>query len=82
MQFISLEQSIVEKLCIVEFKMQRRLNVALERAIRKFGAPGTDGVGKVMLADQSLSNHVRVCERSDTVRKEMCEVDIFIRSNL
>lgn len=62
--------------------MQRRLDMALERTLRVFGAPGTDGVGKVMLADQSLANYVGISKRGSWVRKEVCEVDALIGSDL
>ena len=62
--------------------MRCRLDVALERALREFGAPGTDGVGEVMLADESFSNHVGVSERCGWVRKKVCEVNFLIGSNL
>lgn len=61
-QLIGLEQSIVEKFCIVKFKMQRGLDVPLKRALWVFDGPGTDGIGEVVLADQGFSDNIGVSE--------------------
>lgn len=61
---------------------RRRLDVALERALRVFCAPGADGEGEVVLADEGLADHVGICKGYSGVREKIIEVDSFIGRDL
>lgn len=63
MQLVNFDERFVQKLYIVELKIQSLLHMVDKRAAaRILGAPGRDGVREVMLADQGFADDIGICD--------------------
>lgn len=81
-QFVELEQGFVEELGVVELEIQGRLHVVAEKGGGVFCAPGQDGVGEIVFADEGFAEKVGVGEGCGGMTEEVGEVDGFVRGDL
>lgn len=62
MQLVGLEKGVVEEFGVVELEIQGGLDVLSEQAGWVLGAPGRDGAGEIVFADQGFADDVGVGE--------------------